>query len=393
MIPTTVLSNNVEMPLIGLGTTHSGGYYHDAVLHSIKKCGYRLIDTAKRYGVEKQLGIAVKNCSVPREEMFLSTKLWPVDCGDEVYNAFQTSCEKLQTDYLDMYMIHMPQLPDWIVNQKETKEKTWRQMELLYEDGKFGFCFKCFKLAFGEATSYIALKISCNELCKLNLKLPMSISRSKNPQTNFTIITEHVRSIGVSNYSIEDLDELLEFASILPHANQVELHPWFHQADLKNYCDELGILTMGYCPLAKGKYLEDETLCKIASKYQKSPAQICLRWSIQQNVPTVPKSTDCRRLKENTNVFDFELSAEDMNTLNSFSSQNRKVDFKFKLIINLLFQHFQIVDLSNICQKMSLPDGYKLNGRVFGVPEEDETIPKSCSKCAQKQNVPLPVCI
>lgn len=309
------------MPLIGLGTTHSGGYYHDAVLHSIKKCGYRLIDTAKRYGVEKQLGIAVKNCSVPREEMFLSTKLWPVDCGDEVYNAFQTSCEKLQTDYLDMYMIHMPQLPDWIVNQKETKEKTWRQMELLYED-------------------------------------------------------EHVRSIGVSNYSIEDLDELLEFASILPHANQVELHPWFHQADLKNYCDELGILTMGYCPLAKGKYLEDETLCKIASKYQKSPAQICLRWSIQQNVPTVPKSTDCRRLKENTNVFDFELSAEDMNTLNSFSSQNRK-----------------IVDLSNICQKMSLPDGYKLNGRVFGVPEEDETIPKSCSKCAQKQNVPLPVCI
>ena len=137
MIPNTVLSNNVEMPLIGLGTTHSGGYYHDAVLHSINKCGYRLIDTAKRYGVEKQLGIAVNNCTVPREDLFLCTKLWPVDCGDGVFNAFQTSCEKLQTDYLDMYMIHMPQLPDWVVDQKEMKEKTWRQMELLYEDGLF----------------------------------------------------------------------------------------------------------------------------------------------------------------------------------------------------------------------------------------------------------------
>ncbi|CAO4364988.1 unnamed protein product [Caenorhabditis nigoni] len=321
MIPNTRLPNNVEMPLIGLGTTHSGGYYHDAVLHSINKCGYRLIDTAKRYGVEKQLGIAVTNCSIPREDLFLCTKLWPVDCGDGVFDAFRTSCEKLKTDYLDMYMIHMPQLPDWIVDQKETKEKTWRQMELLYED-------------------------------------------------------EHVRSIGVSNYSIEDLEELSEFASILPHANQIEFHPWFHQSDLKSYCDEMGISVMGYCPLAKGKYLEDEVLCRIADKYQKSPAQICLRWSVQQNVATVPKSTDLKRLKENTDVFDFELSEQDMNILSSFSSKNRK-----------------IVDLSNICQKMSLPDGYKLNGRVFGVPEDREEMQKTCSKCAPNQNVSLSVCI
>lgn len=137
MIQTASLSNNLEIPMIGLGTTHSGGYYHDAVLHAINKCGYRLIDTAKRYGVEKQLGIAVKNCSVPREDMFLCTKLWPVDCGKGVLDAFRTSCEKLQTDYLDLYMIHMPQLPDWIRNQKETREETWRQMELLYEAGEW----------------------------------------------------------------------------------------------------------------------------------------------------------------------------------------------------------------------------------------------------------------
>ncbi|CAP31865.2 Protein CBG12985 [Caenorhabditis briggsae] len=321
MIPNTRLPNNVEMPLIGLGTTHSGGYYHDAVLHSINKCGYRLIDTAKRYGVEKQLGIAVTNCSIPREDLFLCTKLWPVDCGDGVFDAFRTSCEKLKTDYLDMYMIHMPQLPDWIVDQKETKEKTWRQMELLYED-------------------------------------------------------EHVRSIGVSNYSIDDLEELSEFASVLPHANQIEFHPWFHQSDLKSYCDEMGVSVMGYCPLAKGKYLEDEVLYRIADKFQKSPAQVCLRWSVQQNVATVPKSTDLKRLKENTDVFDFELSEQDMNILSSFSSKNRK-----------------IVDLSNICQKMSLPDGYKLNGRVFGVPEDSEEMQKTCSKCAPNQNLSLPVCI
>uniref|UniRef100_A0A8R1HNL3 Aldo_ket_red domain-containing protein n=1 Tax=Caenorhabditis japonica TaxID=281687 RepID=A0A8R1HNL3_CAEJA len=321
MIPTTTLSNNIEMPLIGLGTTHSGGYYHDAVLHSINKCGYRLIDTAKRYGVERQLGIALKGCSVPREEMFLCTKLWPVDCGDGVFDAFRTSCEKLQSDYLDLYMIHMPHLPDWIRKQKETREETWRQMELLYED-------------------------------------------------------DHVRSIGVSNYSIEDLEELSDFASVLPHANQIEFHPWFHQNDLKSYSDELGVLTMGYCPLAKGKYLDDEILCQIANKHGKSPAQICLRWSVQQNVPTVPKSTDTKRLEENTNVFDFELSEEDLAQLSSFSSQKKK-----------------IVDLSNICSKMSLPDGYKLNGRVFGVPEESSEIPRNCSECARDSKVSVSVCI
>ncbi|CAB3411452.1 unnamed protein product [Caenorhabditis bovis] len=299
-IPCTSLSNGVQMPMIGLGTTHSGGYYHDAVLHAINKCNYRLIDTAKRYGVEKQLGIAIQMSQVDRDAMFICTKLWPVDCGDGVLDAFRASCEKLRTDYLDLYMVHMPQLPEWVRNPKETREDTWRQMELLYEE-------------------------------------------------------DHVRSIGVSNYNADDLEELAEYASVMPHVNQIEFHPWFHQQDLKNYCDSMGILTMGYCPLAKGKYLDDEQLCKIAKRYGKTPAQVCLRWSVQHGVPAVPKSTDYRRLAENTQVFDFELADDDMSVLNAMTSKDHK-----------------IVDLSNICSKMSLPDGYKLQGRVFGVPDENE---------------------
>ncbi|CAI5443605.1 unnamed protein product [Caenorhabditis angaria] len=310
------LSNNLQIPRVGLGTTHSSGWYHDTVVHALTRGKYRMVDTAKRYGVEELLGQAIEDSKIDRSQLFLCTKLWPSDCGKAVREAARKSCAKLKSDYLDLYMIHMPQLPDWVSNQKECREETWRQMELLYED-------------------------------------------------------DHVRSIGVSNYSQSDIEELGEFASIMPHVNQIEYHPWYHDRRLKEFCDDLGILTMAYCPLAKGRYLEDERLSAIAARHPgKSAAQICLRWNIQQGNAVVPKSTDFGRISENMQIFDFELSQEDMRVLDGMASKE-----------------FKVVDLSDISNKMNLPDGYKLKGRVFGLPARENEPTKNCKKEPEHNNL------
>uniref|UniRef100_A0A1I7YLJ2 Aldo_ket_red domain-containing protein n=1 Tax=Steinernema glaseri TaxID=37863 RepID=A0A1I7YLJ2_9BILA len=187
--PSIEMSNGVQMPLLGLGTTHSGGYYHDSVVYAIRDCKYRMIDTAKRYGVERELGIAIKMSGVPREQLFLNSKLWPVDFGSSVYDACLKSCQRLGTDYLDLYMTHFPEVPSWFVDPKETKEETWRQMERLYDDGI-------------------------------------------------------IRSIGVSNYTKKDLEELLDFCSVKPHVNQFEFHPCYNPAELVEFCYDEDIVFM-----------------------------------------------------------------------------------------------------------------------------------------------------
>ncbi|KAJ1372279.1 hypothetical protein KIN20_034388 [Parelaphostrongylus tenuis] len=295
-IPTVTLANGVEMPMLGLGTTHSGGYHHDVVIYALRDCGYRMIDTARRYGVERELGFAWKQSEVPRSCLFLCSKLWPTDFGPGTRSAFELSCEKLQTDYIDLYMTHFPVVPDSLGNSRSILEDTWRQLELLYEEGR-------------------------------------------------------IRAIGVSNYSEDDLTELLEYCSVKPHVNQCEFHPWYNPVALRRFCAENDILYTGYCPIAKGRFLDSDALLSLSEKYGKTPAQICLRWSLEHNVPVIPKSTERSRIAENRDVFDFSLSANDLSRMAELHSNPQK-----------------LVRFDNLPDKFDLPDGYKLAGRVFGVP-------------------------
>ncbi|TMS34306.1 hypothetical protein L596_001932 [Steinernema carpocapsae] len=295
--PSIQLSNGVQMPLLGLGTTHSGGYYHDSVVYAIRDCNYRMIDTAKRYGVERELGIALRQSGVDREEMFVNSKLWPVDFGSSVYDACLKSCQRLGTSYLDLYMTHFPEVPNWFVDPRETREETWRQLERLYDDGI-------------------------------------------------------IRSIGVSNYSKKDIEDILEFCSVKPHVNQFEYHPCYNPEELVEFCDDEEIVFMGYCPLAKGRILDEDIVKMLAKKHGKTPAQVCIRYSIQNGVPAIPKSRQPHRILENSQVFDFHLDDEDMRALRKLNTCKKK-----------------IITMDSIQEKLFLPDGYKLKGQVFGVPQ------------------------
>lgn len=179
------------MPILGLGTSHSGGYCHSTVVYALRECGYRLVDTAKRYGCEQYLGAAVKESGVPREELFLATKLWPRDyCGaggSEPRAALRGSLQRLGVDYLDLYMLHWPEVPAGCADRQRTLNETWRALELLYDEG----------------------------LC---------------------------RAVGVSNYERDDLERLLDECSVVPHVNQLEYHPQHAPGDLVRFCGDSGIL-------------------------------------------------------------------------------------------------------------------------------------------------------
>lgn len=308
------LRNGVKVPILGLGklanlkcalslvllliglclgTTHSGGYVHDTVVYAIKECGYRHLDTAKRYGVEKFLGQAIKDSGVAREEMFLTTKLWPKDYGfDKSRGAAFESMKRLGTDYLDVFMLHFPTCPSDVANPQQVIEETWRQLELLLDEGR-------------------------------------------------------IRALGVSNFLEEDLERLMtsmETSGSLPHVNQCEFHPYQNPRNLRRFCDENEIQFQGFCPLAKGKLLYEEPIVKIAHDVGKSPAQVLIRWSIQNNVLTIPKSTKRERVRENFQALEFQLPDETMAALDEISTR------------------WRIIELDNVRQKLDndLPDGYKM---------------------------------
>lgn len=278
------------MPLFGLGTSHSGGYSHEAVVYALRECGYRLIDTAKRYGCEERLGFAIQDSGVSREDLFLTTKLWPTDYGTHTTRkAFFGSLHRLGVDYIDLYMLHAPHCPSSCDDKPQLREDTWREMEILLDEG-------------------------------------------------------YVRAIGVSNFSIGHIEEMLDYCCVVPHVNQVEFHPYQNPYQLHQFCMENGIQLEGFCPLAKGQILNEIPVTRIASKLGKTPAQVLIRWSIQNNVVTIPKSTKLERVLENSQVFDFTLNDEDMTILNSLHDGRR------------------MVDLSGLQDKIDhpLPDGYKL---------------------------------
>ncbi|XP_066937525.1 uncharacterized oxidoreductase ZK1290.5-like isoform X8 [Macrobrachium rosenbergii] len=284
------LHNNVKMPLLGLGTSHDGGYNHEAVVYALKSCDYRHIDTAKRYGCEKYIAQAIKASGVPREEVFLTTKCWPTDYGtNTTREAFNGSCQRLEVNYLDLYLLHWPDVPSGVRDKNSLLQDTWRTLELLLDE-------------------------------------------------------ERVRSIGVSNFLEPHLEVILSECSVVPHVNQCEFHPYNNPKRLRAYCKERNIQFEGYCPLGNGQILTEPSIQDIAQKHNRSPAQILIRWNLQNKVVCIPKSTKKHRVKENSEVFDFELMAEDMDTLNNMA------------------QKIQIMDPSTIQAKIDnpLPDGYKL---------------------------------
>jgi diketogulonate reductase-like aldo/keto reductase len=251
---TLPLTNGKAIPQVGLGVWQSpqGAPTQNAVRAALE-LGYRHIDTARVYRNEHDVGAAVRASGVPRDQVFVTTKLWNDDQGyDSALRALDKSLERLGLDYVDLYLIH------WPVAGK--RRDSWRALEQAFADGK-------------------------------------------------------ARAIGVSNYLVPHLDELTRYANTLPHVNQIELSPFLQRRDARALCAKHGIVVEAYSPLTRGEKLADPTVTKIAKAVSRTPAQVLLRWGIQQGAVVLPKSVHRERIAENGALFDFSLSADQMREL------------------------------------------------------------------------------
>jgi diketogulonate reductase-like aldo/keto reductase len=255
------LNNGVEMPWLGLGVfqTSEGGEVENAVKTALGT-GYRSIDTASLYGNEQGVGTGIKESDVPREEIFVTSKVWDSDQGyRSAMQAFEVSLDKLQTDYLDLYLIHWP--------RGKRSVETWKAMEELYEKGK-------------------------------------------------------IKAIGVSNFIVSHLEAFLPECNVPPAVNQVEFHPELVQQELLDYCNSKNIRLEAWSPIIKGKVNDLPVLQALAAKYGKNPVQVTLRWEIQKGVVTIPKSANPERIVSNADIFDFEISDEDMAKIDRLNKNN-----------------------------------------------------------------------
>lgn len=261
-----VMSNNYGIPCVGFGTwqTPDGQTATTAVKTAIE-CGYRHIDTAAAYGNEESIGKGIKEgmetVGISREELFVTSKVWNLNRGyEETKEAFYHTVKELNLEYLDLYLIHWPaaahQYEDW----EAVNLGTWKAMTELYKEGR-------------------------------------------------------IKAIGVSNFRPHHLRALME-TEVKPMVNQIEFHPGMMQEDIVSFCREAGVLIEAWSPLGTGRMLKNETLGKIAAKYGKSVAQLCVRWCLQNGVVPLPKSITPARIEENAKVFDFVISEEDMVLIN-----------------------------------------------------------------------------
>ncbi len=264
-IPMVRLNNGVEIPQVGLGVWQAKeGAEVEGAVRAALEAGYRLIDTAAIYGNEEGVGRAIKASGVPREEIFITTKLWNAHHAyDAALRAFDESLRKLDCGYIDLYLIHWP-LP---MEGKFTQ--AWKALEELYAN-------------------------------------------------------KQVRAIGVSNFKPHHLEQLLDGAATVPAVNQIELHPLFHQRETRAFCAEHGIAVESYSPLMQaGEALEHPVILKLAEHYGKTPAQIILRWHVQSGLIVIPKSVKPHRIQENIALFDFELAPDDMEQIAGMDREQR----------------------------------------------------------------------
>jgi diketogulonate reductase-like aldo/keto reductase len=270
---TVTLNNGVEMPALGLGVFQTPpDETRDAVAAALG-AGYRHVDTAAAYGNERQVGEAVHNSGVDRSEVFLETKIWISDYGyDETLHGFDKSARKLGVDQIDLLILHQA-----VPSAFDRTLEAYRALETLLTDGK-------------------------------------------------------VRAIGVSNFMVEPLTTLLDRATVVPAVNQIEVHPYFAQGDVQRFGADHGILTQAWSPIggitfyregSSGSTLDDPVIAQIAEAHAKTPAQVMLRWGLQHGRSVIPKSTKPSRIAENIDVFDFELSAEEMAAIDGLDTGRR----------------------------------------------------------------------
>jgi len=253
----------MNIPKIGYGTYKMPN--DDSSCNAIKmaiKIGYRLIDTASRYGNEKEVGNAIKESSISRNELFITSKLWNDDQGyEQTLNAFKRTLSNLGLEYLDLYLIHWPVIAGKEEKWKQLNIDSWKAMEELYKQGL-------------------------------------------------------IKNIGVSNFKIQHLQNILDNCSIKPMVNQIEYHPGINEDELISFCKKNSIIVEAYSPLVRGACEQSEVIRTIATKHNKSPSQICLRWCIDKGIIPLPKSTHKERMEENFNVFNFKLKDEEIQSIN-----------------------------------------------------------------------------
>ena len=250
-IETVTLNNGVPIPVLGFGTLYLNGELGERCVAEAISMGYRLIDTAKVYENEEAVGAGIKKSGINREELFVTSKIWVDDYGYESgKKAFQTALDKLDLDYLDLYLLHRP---------RGDIKGAWQALEELYEEGK-------------------------------------------------------IKVIGVSNFEDNHLEELMSYAKIKPAVNQIESHAFFHQNKANTSLKKLGIQMEAWSPLAQGRngHFSNETLAAIGKKYGKNNAQVALRWHYQRGVVAIPRTSNIAHMMENLNIFDFELDESDM---------------------------------------------------------------------------------